>query len=218
MSRKRRRRGNRDPERQDRGLVTGRGRARANEMGRAALLCGCAGTQPALCAGDSPHFTLFPKLGLHKCLLAPVCARSRHRRDRCERNGLGGRRTALLPQRDTWRFRYILTRLAPLVLVKPPAEGAPVRQPLVHEGIEPGAVVVNSEMCVFVGNDVLDQVAWNAGEFGVVGDVAVTPMAAPPERLHLADLPRDPFLSHTSRPRCVQFAEERPQGFPPLSP
>ena len=58
MSRKRRRRGNRDPERQDRGLVTGRGRARANEMGRAALLCGCAGTQPALCAGDSPHFTI----------------------------------------------------------------------------------------------------------------------------------------------------------------
>ena len=58
MSRKRRRRGNRDPERQDRGLVTGRGRARANEMGRAALLCGCAGTQPALCAGDSPHFPI----------------------------------------------------------------------------------------------------------------------------------------------------------------
>ena len=27
-------------------------------MGRAALLCGCAGTQPALCAGDSPHFTI----------------------------------------------------------------------------------------------------------------------------------------------------------------
>ena len=62
MSRKRRRRGNRDPERQDRGLVTGRGRARANEMGRTALLCGCAGTQPALCAGDSPHFTLFHTL------------------------------------------------------------------------------------------------------------------------------------------------------------
>ena len=58
MSRKRRWRGNGDPERQDRGLVTGRGRARANEMRRAALLYGCAGTQPALCAGDSPHFTL----------------------------------------------------------------------------------------------------------------------------------------------------------------
>ena len=27
-------------------------------MGRAALLSGCAGTQPALCAGDSPHFTV----------------------------------------------------------------------------------------------------------------------------------------------------------------
>ena len=54
----RRQRGNRDPERQDQGLVTRRGRARASEMGRAALLCGCAGTQPALCAGDSLHFTL----------------------------------------------------------------------------------------------------------------------------------------------------------------
>ena len=56
MSRKRRQRGNRDPKRQDRGLVTGRGRARANEMGRTALLCGCAGTQPALCTGDKSPF------------------------------------------------------------------------------------------------------------------------------------------------------------------
>ena len=28
-----------------------------------------------------------------------------------------------------------------------------------------------------------------------------------------ADLPQDPFLAHTRHPRCVQFAEERPQGF-----
>ena len=68
-------------------------------------------------------------------------------------------------------------------------------------------------MCVFMGNDVFDQIAGRTGEFGVVGDVAVAPMAATPERLHLADLPRDPVLAHTSRPRCVQFAEERPQDF-----
>ena len=63
----------------------------------------------------------------------------------------------------------------------PPPEGLPARKPLVHEGVELRAVVVDGEMCVFMGNDVFDQVAGRTGEFGVVGDVAVAPVAAAPE-------------------------------------
>ena len=111
--------------------------------------------------------------------------------------------------RNTERLWRVLARLAPLAAVQPPPEGLPARKPLVHEGAELRTVVVDSKMCVFMGDHVFDKVTGRTGELGVVGDVAVAPVAASPERLHPADLPRDPILSHTSRPRCVQFAEVR---------
>ena len=68
-----------------------------------------------------------------------------------------------------------MARLAPLAAVESPPKRLPARKPLVHEGMELRTVVVDGEMCVFMGNDVFDQVAGRTGEFGVVGDVAVAP-------------------------------------------
>ena len=152
---------------------------------------------------------LHPKLVLHKGQLAPFCARLRHRGERCAMNGRGDRRRGLWLRRNTGRFWRVLRLVRPLAAVQPFAKGLPARKPLVHEGAELRTVVVDSKMCVFMGDHVFDKVTGRTGELGVVGDVAVAPVAASPERLHPADLPRDPILSHTSRPRCVQFAEVR---------
>ena len=153
-----------------------------------------------------------PELGLHKGQLAAFCAQLRHRRGRFARRRRDDRWLSDRLGRNTERLWRVLARLAPLAAVQPPPEGLPARKPLVHEGAELRTVVVDSKMCVFMGDHVFDKVTGRTGELGVVGDVAVAPVAASPERLHPADLPRDPILSHTSRPRCVQFAEVRRGG------
>ena len=90
-------------------------------------------------------------------------------------NGRGDRRRGLWLRRNTGRFWRVLRLVRPLAAVQPFAKGLPARKPLVHEGVELRAVAVDGEMCVFMGNDVFDQIAGRTGEFGVVGDVAVAP-------------------------------------------
>ena len=98
-----------------------------------------------------------------------------HGRGRSARSGRDGRWRGNRLGRNTGRLWRVLARLAPLAAVQPLTEGLPARKPLVHEGAELRTVVVDGEMCVFMGNHVFDKVTGRAGEFGVVGDVEVAP-------------------------------------------